>query len=360
MKVVITAGGTGGHIYPALSIIKKLKERNKDLDVLYIGTTDRMEAKLVPSKNIKYEGIKMIGLDRKNPFKNIYVLYCFFKAVKKAKKILKEFNPDIVLGVGGYITLPVLYAAHILGIKTAIHEQNSIPGLSNKLISNFADKIFVSLPGSEEFFDKKKTIFTGNPRSEEIKDVKKEPKGTYGFKNNKKLVIIVMGSLGSTTINNAMKDILVSFKDKDYEVLYITGEAYYEEFKKLKLSDNVKIYSKREDLIQIMKQADLIVSRAGATIISEITGLGISSILIPSPYVTNNHQYKNALDLAKNDACVLLEEKDFNKDSLLSTIDSVLNDKEKMIVLKTNSRKLANTNSATMICEEIEKLVKDR
>ena len=360
MKVVITAGGTGGHIYPALSIIKKLKARNKNLDVLYIGTTDRMEAKLVPSKNIKYEGIKMVGLNRKNPFKNVYVLVCFLKAISKAKKILKKFNPDIVVGVGGYITLPVLYAAHKLGIKTVIHEQNSIPGLSNKLIANFADKIFVSLPGSEEYFDKKKTIFTGNPRSEEIKEVKLEPKTNLGFSKNKKLVIIVMGSLGSTTVNNAMKDILLSFKEKDYEVLYITGEAYYDEFKKLKLSSNVKIYSKREDLIQIMKQADLIVSRAGATIISEITGLGISSILIPSPYVTNNHQYKNAKDLEKNGACVVLEEKDLNKKNLLAAIDNILNDKEKMIVLKTNSKKLANTNSASVICEEIEKIVKDR
>ena len=360
MKVVITAGGTGGHIYPALTIIKKLKERNKDIDILYIGTTDRMEAKLIPSRNIKYEGIKMLGLSRKNIFKNIYVFSCFLKAINKAKRIIKEYNPDIVIGVGGYITLPVLYAAHRLGIPTVIHEQNSIPGLSNKLIANFADKIFVSLPGSENYFDKKKTIFTGNPRSEEIKEIKKESKTNLGFSDDKKLVIIVMGSLGSNTINTAMKDILLSFKDKDYEVLYITGEAYYEEFKKLKISDNVKIYDKREDLIQIMKQADLIVSRAGATIISEITGLGISSILIPSPYVTNNHQYKNAKELEDNNACVILEEKDLTKDNLLNTIDNILNDKEKMIVLKANSKKLANTNSATLICKEIERIVRNR
>lgn len=360
MKIVISAGGTGGHIYPALAIIKKLKQRNKNVDILYIGTTDRMESVLIPKKNIKYEGIEMKGLNRKNIFKNINVLLCYLKAVSKSKKILKEFKPDVVIGVGGYITLPVAYAAHSLKIKTIIHEQNSIPGLSNKLIAKYADKILVSLPGSIEYFDKSKVVYTGNPRSEEIKEVKKCTKESLGFSKNKKLVVIVMGSLGSMSVNKIMKDVLSSFHDKDYQVLYITGESYYDEFKKLKVSDNVKICSKREDLLEIMKVTDLIISRAGATIISEITGIGMASILIPSPYVTNNHQYKNALELKENKACVLLEEKFLTKENLLKEIDTLLNDKEKLIIMKNNCLKFAKTNSATEICEEIEKLVGER
>ena len=169
-----------------------------------------------------------------------------------------------------------------------------------------------------------------------------------------------MGSLGSMTVNAFFKDVLKSFKDKNYEVLYITGEAYYEEFKKLKLTSNVKICSKREDLLQIMKIADLIVSRAGATIISEITGIGIASILIPSPYVTNNHQLKNALELKNNNACVLLEEKELTKEKLLEEIEEILYDSEKMREMKKNCLKLSKRKSATMICEEIEKIVEER
>lgn len=360
MKIVISAGGTGGHIYPALAIINKLKQRNKDIDILYIGTTDRMEAKIIPSKGIKYKGIDIIGLNRKNILKNIKVFSCYIKALKKCKKILKEYKPDVVIGVGGYVTLPVLYAAHKLKIKTIIHEQNSIPGLSNKLTANFVDKILISLPGSENYFDKTKTIYTGNPRSEEIQEVKKADKEKLGLSKNKKLVVIVMGSLGSMTINQAMKDILLEFSNKEYEVLYITGDKYYEEFKKLKLSSNVKIYSKREDLIEIMKVADLIISRAGATIISEITAIGLPAILIPSPYVTNNHQYKNALELKEKKACVLLEEKDLSKENLLKNIDNLLNNKDKMILMKSNSLKLSKNKSATDICQVIESLIEER
>ena len=356
MRIVVSAGGTGGHIYPALAIINKLKERNKDIEILYIGTTDRMEATMIPKKNIPYVGIEVKGLDRKHLFKNVKSFICTYKAYKKCKKVLKEFNPDVVLGVGGYVTLPVLYAAHKLGIPTMIHEQNSIPGLSNKMVSNFVNKIFISLPGSETYFNER-TIFTGNPRSEEIVEVKTGDKTKLGFHKTKKLVIIVMGSLGSATINETMKDIILGFDGKDYEVLYITGEAYYDDFKKLDVPSNVKLFAKREDLISLMKSADLIVSRAGATIISEIVGIGLPSILIPSPYVTNNHQVKNAESLEKRGACILLEEANLNKDNLLKEIDSILKDKEKRLSMHSESLKLGKVDSATRICEEIESVV---
>lgn len=360
MRIVITAGGTGGHIFPAISIIKKLKELNKEVEILYIGTTDRMEADLIPKMGIEYVGIEMIGLNRKNPLKNIKTIQCLFKGIKKAKKTLKEFKPDFVLGVGGYITVPVLYAASKLKIKCAIHEQNAIAGLSNKLLSTKVDKVFVSIEESKKYFEEEKVVYTGNPRSEEIILAKKQEKKDFGLDPNKKLVIIAMGSLGSYTINNKMKDILRNVKDKNYQVLYITGKNYYEEFKKEKdIPKNVVVKDLIGDWLGLLKNCDLLISRAGATTIAEITAVGIASILVPSPYVTANHQMKNAMALKKKQACYILEEENLSKETLLPMMDEILSTKEISVSLKANAKKMRKENSATMICEEIKKLVEE-
>ena len=241
MRVVIAAGGTGGHIYPALAIINKIKEKDKTSEFLYIGTTDRMEKDLIPKLGINFVGIEMKGLNRKNLFSNFSVLNKFWLAIKKATIEIKKFNPDIVIGAGGYITAPVLYAAKKLKIKTLIHEQNSIPGVSNKFISRFADKICVSLPNSLQLFPKKKVVYTGNPRSEEIIKVDKILKSSIGFDDNKKLVVIVMGSLGSTTMTTKIKELIPEFTNKNYQVLIITGKTYFEEYQDLNLPKNIKI-----------------------------------------------------------------------------------------------------------------------
>ena len=327
MKVVVSAGGTGGHIYPALAIINKIKEKEPNSEFLYIGTTDRMEATIIPELGYDYVGIEIKGLNRKNLFKNISVLRSFINAIKKAKKEIKKFNPDIVLGVGGYVTLPVLYAAHSLKIKTFIHEQNSIPGLSNKLLNRKVDAIGVSLPSSLNYFDRKKTTYTGNPRSEEVINVKKVNKEKYGLRKDKKMVLFVMGSLGSQTVNNIMKSILPKFAEKDYEVLFVTGKNYYDEYKKMKkIPNNVKLVPYLNDMLGVMKNTDLIVSRAGASTISEITALGLPSILIPSPYVTHNHQEENAKVLENNGASLIIKENELTDIILLEKIDLILND----------------------------------
>jgi len=359
MKYIISAGGTGGHIYPALAIINKIKEQDKLADILYIGTTDRIESKIIPEKNIPYIGIELKGINRKNIFKNIKVLSCLNKANKILKKEIKKFNPDIVIGVGGYITYPVIKTANKLGYKTVIHEQNSIPGLTNKLLSKIVDKVFISLPGSREYFKTNNIIYTGNPRSEEITKVEKLDKINYGLSQSKKLVIIVMGSLGSMTINNKLKEIIPSFKEKDYEVVVVTGNNYYDEFKNINI-DNVKILPFINNMLEYIKASDLVVSRSGASIISELTTSGIPSILVPSPYVTNNHQYKNAKELEDNNACLILEESNFNKDNLIPMIDEILNNKEKYREMVNGNLKLAVTDSATKIYEEITKVIKER
>ena len=203
MKVIISAGGTGGHIYPALSIINKIKEKNPDSEFLYIGTTDRMESVIVPKEGIPYLGIEMSGLS-KNIKKSIKSIKLLTKSISKLKDVIKKFNPDIVIGVGGYITFPVIYTAKKLGYKTLIHEQNSIPGKSNKLLVKYTDKIAISLPGSTKYFPKEKTYYTGNPRSSEVVNVISARKSEFALSENKKLVLIVMGSLGSMTINNEL------------------------------------------------------------------------------------------------------------------------------------------------------------
>ena len=358
MRVVVSAGGTGGHIYPALSIVNKIKQMEPDSEFLYIGTTDRMESTIIPQKQINYVGIKMQGLNRKNPFKNISVIVSFVKGVKECKKVIKEFNPDIVLGIGGYITAPVIWAAHSLKIKTFIHEQNSIPGLSNKLLMHYVDKIGVSLPSSISYFDKNKVIYTGNPRGEEAYNAKPALKSRYKLNNNKRLVLIVMGSLGSMVINKKMQEVLPKFKGKNYEVLFVTGKNYYEEYSNIKnIPTNVKIFPYIEDLPGLMKKTDLIVSRSGATVISEITALGIPSILIPSPYVTHNHQYMNAKVLSDRNAAIIIEEKNLTSDNLIQKIDEIMENSKKYDIMKNESKKLGVKDSASKIYKVIKQLI---
>ncbi len=350
MKYVVVAGGSGGHIYPALSIINKIKEEDETNDILYIGTSTKMEKDIVPAHNIKFIGLDVEGLDRKHLLKNFTVLKKYSQAKKRAYKILREFKPDIVIGVGGYITLPVLNMAYKLHIPIVIHEQNSIPGLSNKLLIKKVNKICISLPGSAKFFPKGKTVYTGNPRSEEAIKVDVLNKSAYGFDNNKKLVVFVMGSLGSLTMTSKMKEIIKGFSNKDYQVLIITGKNYYDSYSDVELPSNVKLIPYCDKLINLLKDSDLIVSRAGASTIAEITAIGLPAILVPSPYVTNNHQYKNAMDLVKENAALLLEEKDLTGKNLTAKIDELIKNPN---IVKENLKKFEINDSASKIYEAI-------
>lgn len=356
MKIAITAGGTGGHIFPALAIINKIKSHDKNSKFLYFGTTDRMEKDIIPEKGIPYIGIQMKGLNRKNILKNITVLKIYLAAIKKAEVELKKFKPDIVIGVGGYITAPVLVAANHLGIKTIIHEQNSIPGVSNKLLSHFVNKICVSFKESESYFPKKKTIYTGNPRSEEILSMEKGKREDFGFNHKSKFIILVMGSLGSLTMTKKMKELIPSFNNKDYQVLVVTGKNYYDDYEDVKIPTNVKIVPFYD--AKYMKDADLIITRSGASTIAEVTALLLPSIMIPSPYVTHNHQYKNAKALEDKKACKILEEKDFCKENLLSLIDDCFK-KEVYNEMRKNLKEFSCPNSAEAIYKEIMRLVRN-
>lgn len=358
MRVVISAGGTGGHIYPALAIINKIKKEEPNSEFLYIGTHNRMEKDLIPNEHIPYEAIEVTGFKRKLTLDNVKALTNFLKARKKCIKLIKDFNPDVVIGAGGYVTAPVIWAAKKLGHKTFIHEQNSVVGLSNKYLTKYADKIGVSFESTLSEFPHDKVSLTGNPCSEKAILTPKANKKDFGLSEDKKLVLIVMGSLGSKTINEKMVEYIYGFRNKDYEVIFITGNDYYDKVKTRMLPSNVKVFPFISELPAIMKCTDLMVSRAGASTMSEIMALGIPTIFIPSPYVTNNHQYKNAKALEDVGACKIILESDFSRDTIIREIDKLFDNREDYNKMSSASHTLGIDDSATRIYEEIKKIIR--
>ena len=358
MRVIITAGGTGGHIYPALAILNKIVEKEPDSMILYIGTHNRMEKDIVPSVGYDYIPLEIYGFSKSDIKRDIKNVFLIKKAYKKCLNIMKEFKPDIVIGVGGYVTFPVIKAANKLGIKTFIHEQNSIPGKSNRALAKKVSMIGVSFEDSKKYFDESKTYLTGNPCSENALDIRAVSKTKYGLSRDKKSILIVQGSLGSKVINDKMLPFLQSIDNEDYEVLYVTGKNYYEEYSKNTFSKNVKVVPYVENLSALMKDIDLMITRAGASTISEIMALEIPSIFIPSPYVANNHQYYNALSIKNAKAGEMIEEKDLTSDNLKEKINYILNNPLVYNEMKNNLKEMSINNSSTMIYNLIKNLLR--
>ena len=362
MKMIISAGGTGGHIYPALAIIKKFQEKDKNFEVLYIGTHNRMENKIIPEYGIPYESIKIFGFSKSNIKRDFQNLGCIIKSYYKCIKIMKEFKPDIVVGVGGYVTMPVIMAAKKLKIKTVLHEQNSIPGKTNKFLSKGVNKVFLSFKESNKYFDKcVNCVYTGNPSGDNVINLKPINKESLGFSKDKKLVIITSGSLGSSSLNEKLNIFLKSSKNEEYEVLFITGERNYESvIRENKFSNNIKVLPYLDNLAALFKSSDLVISRAGAGTISEIITANVPSILIPSPNVANNHQYYNAIDLEKNKCAIMIEEKNLDGEKLYKMVKELLNynSKEYGEILK-NLKNIKPGISSEIIYKEIKELIKD-
>ncbi len=356
MRVIVSAGGTGGHIYPALAILNKIKEKEPKSEFLYIGTHNRMENDIVPKASIPFESIEIYGFS-KNIIKDFKTAHCLVKSYKKCKKLIKNFNPDVVIGVGGYVTAPVIFAAKKLGYKTAIHEQNSLPGKSNQFLSKYSDLVFVSFKSSMSYFPSGKVIFTGNPCSEDALSKPIIKKSEFGIDNNRKLVLFVMGSLGSSRVNDYLVSIMSLFNNKDYDILFVTGKGSYDSISKNSFPRNVHVVPYVDGMTGLMKNVDLIVSRAGASTMSEIIALELPSILIPSPYVANNHQFKNAMDLVNVNASVMVEEKDLKGDILVRKIDEILYDDKKIRDIKKNLKSMMVSNSASLIYDNLKELV---
>lgn len=361
MKIAVSGGGTGGHIYPALALIREIQKRDENVEFLYIGTEKGLESKLVPRENIPFKSIHITGFKRKISFENLKTVLRFLKGVRDSKKMLKEFKPDVVIGTGGYVCGPVVYAAAKMGIPTIVHEQNSVPGLTNKFLSRYVDKIAICFEEARRFFPEQKVVLTGNPRASEVLG-QDGVKGrlSAGLKLKIPTVLVFGGSRGARPINEAVVKSLAELSGKPYQVLYVTGDVHFEDVRKevelVGNPDNVIIKPFIHNMPEVLSGVDLTVARAGATTLAELTSLGIPSILIPSPYVTDNHQEKNARALSENGAAKLLLEKDLTGPKLVESIDQILGRDEKLAEMKKAAKKLGIPDAAQRLYRLMEEL----
>lgn len=356
MKIIIGAGGTGGHLYPALALVEYIEKHEKNVEFLFVGTIDRLEAKVVPEKGYPYVGLHVKGLVG-NPLQKALAGAIFVKSIFSAKRIIKKFKPDIVIGFGGYPSASVVKAASSLGIKTMIHEQNSIVGLTNRILLKDVNKVVCCYQKAYDVLPKEKTYLLGNPRASVVANVVVDDVySKYQLARNKKIVVIVMGSLGSKTINEKMLEALPLFSNKNYSVVYVTGKPFYQEVKEAtnSLPDNVKIVPYIEDMPSIMASAALMVSRAGASTLAEITAIGVPAILIPSPYVASNHQEYNASELVNKNAAMMILEKDLQAKDFVVKVDEILNNEILRESMKINSLALGKPNA----CKDMYELMK--
>ena len=332
MKIVVTGGGTGGHIYPALAFIQYVKEVQPDAEFLYIGGTHGLENKILPQTDIPFETLQIQGFKRSVSFENVKTVYLFLKSVSEAKKRLKQFKPDVVIGTGGYVSGAVMYAAAKLKIPTIVHEQNSVPGITNKFLARYVDHIGISFPDAATYFPKDKTTLVGNPRGQQVSGVHQSTiLSNYHLDPNKKTVLIFGGSQGALKINQAVIQALPAFATKDYQILYASGERYYKEIEESigimkDAAKNISIQPYIDEMAEVMANCDLLIGRAGATSIAEFTSLGLPAILIPSPYVTNDHQTKNALSLVQAGAVKMIADSELTEINLVATVDEIMND----------------------------------
>src|SRR5574344_1166013 len=359
MRVLISGGGTGGHIFPAVSIANALREKHPDCEILFVGAESRMEMERVPAAGYDIVGLPIRGFDRAHIFNNISVLIDLWKSLRKAKKIVKEFKPDVAVGVGGYASGAAMKVAAKLGVPVLLQEQNGFAGVTNKLLKNDAAKICVAYEGMEKFFPAEKLILTGNPvRQNLVGGDKNEAYKAFGFTADKKTLLIIGGSLGARTINNSVISHLKELQESGIQVLWQTGKGYIDAARKSAepfKSDSlqVKDFVSRMDLAYAM--ADLVISRAGASSISELCLLGKATILVPSPNVAEDHQTHNAMALVNKQAAVLVKDIDAEKELISKALDLIF-DETKLVQLSQNSLKLAEKDSARRIADEVIKL----
>lgn len=365
MKMIISGGGTGGHIYPALAIAREVLRHEPDSQILYIGTKKGLESTLVPKEGIPFAAVDITGFKRSLSLENFKTIWRFITATRRAKKLIAEFKPDVVVGTGGYVCGPVVYGASSLKIPTLVHEQNVIPGLTNKFLSRYTSKVAVSFAGSSEFFPKEKTVLTGNPRATEVA----RADGEKGLKSlnippGKKVVLIVGGSRGARAINEAVIQLIPQLSAYSaYHFIYVTGEVHFqtvqEEIKKVTSSPkNLTIRPFIYNMPEVLAGIDLIVNRAGASFLAEITSLGLPSILIPSPYVTNNHQEKNARWLEEQGASQVILESDLTGQGLLSAIHRILSQPMLEQEMRSAALRLGQPEAASLVYQQLKAITR--
>ncbi len=370
MKILFAAGGTGGHINPALATAGEIRERYPEAEILFVGTKDKMEAKLVPAAGYDFKTIKISGFQRKISIENIirniktiiYLLFCSFSV----KKILKEFQPDVVVGFGGYVSGPVVRTAAKMGIPTAIHEQNAYPGITNKTLAKVVDRVMLTAGEAEKYMQcKNAPTVTGLPvRGEMLRADRDFSRASLGIRDDQLLILSMGGSLGAMTINNAMVELIAdNHKNKKLYFLHAMGQYGLWVPEKLKEkgvadTDNVEVREYISDMDVCMSAADVVICRAGASSLSELQALGKASILIPSPNVAENHQYHNAMALVNKGAALIIEEKELTKEKMQALFDELTKDDEKRLDIEKSAKAMASLDAKEKIADIVLSLIK--
>ncbi len=361
-RIIISGGGTGGHIFPAIAIANALKEMHPDAEFLFVGAEGKMEMEKVPQEGYKIIGLPVAGFQRKLTFKNLLFPFKLLSSLLKARSIVKEFKPDVAVGVGGYASGPLLYAAASKGVPTLIQEQNSYAGVTNKILSKKAKTICVAYQGMERFFPKEKIVYTGNPVRKDILEFKNQKeKGLqfFGLTNTLSTIFIMGGSLGARTINKSVMANIDMLLEAGVQVIWQTGKFYYEECQELvtqKNTDKIKVLEFIKDMNLAYAVADVVISRAGALSISELCLVQKPIILVPSPNVAEDHQTKNAMALVEVNAAQMIKDEQAER-VLVPAVLKLLQNKEKQEIYCENIVKLGKPNAAKEIASEVLKLI---
>ena len=358
-RFILSGGGTGGHIYPAIAIANELKRRHPNAEFLFVGAKDRMEMEKVPQAGYKIEGLWITGIQRKLTLKNLLFPIKLISSLMRANSIVSKFKPHAVIGTGGFASGPLLKMATVKGIPCVLQEQNSFAGITNKLLKDKVEKICVAYDGMEQFFPKDKIVKTGNPvRSDlvELKATKSEALAFFELNVDKKTLLVLGGSLGARRINQLVADHLTYFEELGLQVIWQCGKGYYETYKSNQ-SETIKVHAFLNTMDKAYVAADFIISRAGAGAVSELCLVGKPTFFIPSPVVAEDHQTKNALSLVGHNAAIMIREKDLDE-QFKSEFEAVFNSPEKQAELSKNCKALALPNATSDICDEIEKLLR--
>ena len=359
-KFILSGGGTGGHIYPAIAIANELKSRFPDAEFLFVGAKDKMEMQKVPQAGYKIIGLWIAGLQRRLTFDNTLFPIKLISSLLKSRTIIKNFKPDVVIGTGGFASGPLLQVAAIAGIPTVIQEQNSYPGITNKLLSKNADKICVAYENLERFFPKNKMILTGNPVRQDLIDIdskREEALQYFNLDPNKQTLLVLGGSLGARRVNQLIAKEILTFAAHNIQVIWQCGKLYFDEYKRVEENENIQIHSFIDRMDLVYAAADIVISRAGASSVSELCIVGKPVIFIPSPNVAEDHQTKNAQAIVDKKGALLLKESEL--DSQFSVVfESLVKDPEKQKQLSKNIKQLALPEATKQIVDEIVKLIR--
>jgi len=358
-KIILSGGGTGGHIYPAISIANELKSRFPNAEFLFVGAKNKMEMEKIPQAGYKIEGLWISGIQRKLTLKNISFLFKLISSLFKSRKILNAFKPDVAVGTGGFASGPLLQMAVSKRIPSLIQEQNSYPGITNKILAKKANKICVAYDGLEHFFPKNKIIKTGNPVRQDILNIDNnsiEAKDYFKLKHNKITLLIIGGSLGARRINQLVEDKLEFFQTQNVQIIWQCGKLYYNAYKQYNDQEYAQVHAFLNRMDMAYGAADIIISRAGASSVSELCVVGKPVIFIPSPNVAEDHQTKNANAIVEKEGAILIKEEDLEID-FENKFSQLVNSQEKQQELGVNIKKLALVNATKDIADEVEKLL---